>query len=669
MAVPKTFVDLSSAYRTTPNTLVNIIGTVVDIQPPTLTRSQYMMTFKLLDESLRDALHGSRGLTVRFFADDQKDFPRVERLGDMVLLRGIRITMFTGQIIALSTFRTSVLVFPAAAIPAPNYQIAFHDKKRLECLGVPNDVGRFTLEEQNYVIQLKHAMSSVLQSLSKYSDTAPVNAPSGPAGIRELSRENVQSEPPSKRAEESVLPEQPRKRPGEDLQSEQAKRQITSLPARDKLKTISEVRATNTGSYADLCVQVVKKFPAGNAKCDLYVTDYTENKAVFPRPPPEADGSSERDGDQYGYSDDKTDRQWPGPYGYLVLKVNLQNPHAGYANRDIKEDDFVRLQNVKFRNRADHVGGLEGDMWPDHMYPEKVSIRRVPPGTEEVKALLERKKRYWAHRNAKLAADEAKKNRDERSTRKSRKAANREKKKLKKQEKNAAKAEKKAAKSDISPDMPSHAEDEEKRRRSKVDINPHVRCGHREIPLSSIRIILDPENKHHEYSDPNIESLIIPFINATYRTQARVVDFEPKQLEDFARLASSNNEDSPDDSVMMIDYESSPRYEWSFELQLESIDQHSRLWVQIGHQEAQYLFGNDVPDPGDLRQDRKLLAKVREKLCILWGNVEEKGEEEAVSNLPFECCVKEYGVLKDEAGVEGMENVEKVFSMFGVNIS
>src|ERR1700761_5679913 len=122
MALPSGFVDLATAYTSSSNAFLNIIGVVVDIQSATQTRTgDYMITFKLLDEKLRDSFHGSQGLTVRSFKQDPNHLPPVRRCGDVVLLRNIKMSSFNQQILALSNFQTSALVFPSASIPAPSY--------------------------------------------------------------------------------------------------------------------------------------------------------------------------------------------------------------------------------------------------------------------------------------------------------------------------------------------------------------------------------------------------------------------------------------------------------------------------------------------------------------------------------------------------------------------
>ena len=72
----------------------------------------------------------------------------------------------------------------------------------------------------------------------------------------------------------------------------------------------------------------------------------------------------------------------------------------------------------------------------------------------------------------------------------------------------------------------------------------------------------------------------------------------------------------------------------------------------------------DVAFDYSLRKSSTALAKLREKLFLLWGDLEERKttnlaalkevdgnsrpteKGKAPNNLPFECCLKEYGVKK-----------------------
>ena len=619
MKLPEGFVDLATAYNAAENTFVNIIGVVVDVMPPTLTRNnEHMITFKLLDEKLRDSIYGSHGLLVRFFRGDAQHLPRVNQRGDVVLIRNIKMRAQSNQPLALSNYQTSPLVFPFASVPEPSYQISFQDKRRINCLGVPQDKEKLSLDEQRYVIELKHEIGSSIQP-------SPVGAPSGPSMMR-------------KRPAEDYPPMDPKKQ-----------KQSTSSTFGRKFRLVQDLRHKE---FADICGQVVKRFPTRFGGCDLYITDYTQNKDMFYYAPPEAETERERDGDEYGYSGPPK-KTWPGPYGQLVLKVNMKDPHSYYANKEVDEQDLVLLKNVKMKIMAEG-SKLEGDMWPDQENPEKVQIRKLMNReTPEIQALLERKDRYWAARAAKAAANEKPK------------LTHTEKKKQKKQRK-AEQAAASAAKLNGDRNSESTGMKVGVNNRSKVDVNPHVRCGHEEVSISTIRDILDPDDERHTNAMPDGSTYVLPFVNAKFRARVRVVDFAPRQLEDFAIPEHEYEGERSEDSAM-IDYSSSLQYMWSFSLLLEDASKPkgpeefpNRIWATLGHEEAQYLFGRNVNDPGDLRNDHQLLARLREQLCILWGNLEEKATDEAVSNRPFECCLMEYGVEMDD------DDPAKALTLFGI---
>jgi hypothetical protein len=72
---------------------------------------------------------------------------------------------------------------------------------------------------------------------------------------------------------------------------------------------------------------------------------------------------------------------------------------------------------------------------------------------------------------------------------------------------------------------------------------------------------------------------------------------------------------------------------------------------------------------------------LRERLFILWGNLEEiqngDGNDEQkmkqeLSNLPFECCVMEYGVEMDEddpeRGIGPIGAWKRFYGLFGATI-
>lgn len=643
MALPKTFVDLATAYNSAPETFVNIIGIVVDLMPTTTTTSgQHMLTIKLLDRHLHDSIYGNQGLRIRFFRADRQSLPKVQKHGDVVLLRNIKMTSFSQQPMAISNYQTEVTVFPTASIPEPNFEIAYQGKHRLQSLGVPHDVQKLSLGEQSYVVQLKHDMGATVQSIA--------------ANVSASRNESSTALPPAWPS----APVVPSKRPGENLSATEPKKSKFG----NKFRLIQGLRHYD---FADVCVQAVKKFPTHFGTCELYVTDYTENKEMFYYTPPEEEDERERDGDTFGYTG-APKRSWPGPYGQLVLKVEVKEPHAHYVNTEVTEGDFVLLRNVRIKV----FKHLEANMWPEARNPEQVQITKLNNlAKPEIAAVLERKEKYWAARNVKISKSEPQEEK--------KKPTKSEKKKQKKQQQRDAEQGAAAAGSGNSKTSKStsDAQNGNLNGLAKVDVNPHVRCSHEEVPTSSIKDILDPTNEKHTTTTPDGMKFVLPFVNAKYRARARVVDYDPKQLEEFSLPELPEDEQESEDTPMM-DYDSSPKYEWSFSLELEDASKpkggrtgEDRIWINVHHTDAQYLFGNDMDDPNDLNNDHRLLSKLREKLCILWGNLEEKSDGEQISNRPFECCLAEYGIEMDEHDPEKALHPfgwKRMYSMFGVTI-
>lgn len=675
MTPPSDFSDLYTAYNAATGTFVNVIGVVVDLMAPKSTATgEWVMTFKILDPRLRDAIYGSQGITVRFFKKDQLHLPRVRNLGDIVLIRTIKCSPWNQQPVLLGNYQTTTVVFPAASIPDPGFQLAFQGTQRLECLGVPQDKELVTLQEQSYVMALKNDMKETVEGLPSINVVGfgthglQPDALGEPAAKRpRLSEPSLPSKPPP------GVPFEPL--PGRTRQSDgfpiPVPRQVRHSSFGPKFKTVKELAHYD---FADICAQVVKKYPLPFGGCDLYVSDYTSNDAMWYYTPPEEDKDIGREGDEYGYAGGPPKRNFPGPYGWNVLKINVKDPHAHFVNHKLADGDFVLLRNVKMKVRSEGAK-LEGDMWPDSKNPEKVqAIKLMNHGLAEIQEVLQRKEKYWASRKAKVENHEnAKLSRSEKRSKKKKKA----------------KAEKKAAE--------AGALDVLLKEQSKADVNPHVRCSNDEVPITAVWDILDPDNVRHTNSPPGGgESYIVPFINAKYRACVRVVDYEPQHLEDFAIPADAEADDDGEKSVNSIDgmdWHTSQKYVWSFRLQLEDASTaanaatHNRVWMTFDHESAQYLFGNSMEDPSNLHADQALLAKLREKMCILWGNLEERkgllqqnegdwNEDAAkLSNRPFECCVMEYGILVEASGADGRLDgdgsfgYERMYAGFGVTIA
>ncbi|KAK4694923.1 protection of telomeres protein 1, partial [Lecanoromycetidae sp. Uapishka_2] len=172
----------------------------------------------------------------------------------------------------------------------------------------------------------------------------------------------------------------------------------------------------------------------------------------------------------------------------------------------------------------------------------------------------------------------------------------------------------------------------------------------------------------------------VPTLSETEYTHA---DFGRKFLKvnDFVHLRNSeydilsdagsiSNESDDDDPAASHDNDSGiedeRRWEWRFGLVLEDAmgsksEKKATMEVFVVGQDAECLLKLDAEN---LRKSPEALETLREKLFLLWGDLEErKSREPAVfkqidpnprsprkgelpKSKPFECCLKEYGVKR-----------------------
>lgn len=217
-------------------------------------------------------------------------------------------------------------------------------------------------------------------------------------------------------------------------------------------------------------------------------------------------------------------------------------------------------------------------------------------------------------------------------------------------------------------------------------------------------------------TDDNKSMIQLPFININYRTDVRVVDFMPRNLLDFSHQVKkrkrsefavlSDNElseaESDSNEHMTDDHQDRRQgtWEWRFFLLLEDASTHSgkkkSAWVFVDNPAAQYLTGLDA---SDLEEDSSNLASLRERLFVLWGNLEESktkksaealarsrtgdaprsdsDEEmegtEKVTNRPFSACIRQYGIKIKEADQRKSDagdgkRWQRIYGMFGTKI-
>lgn len=338
-AVPPGFIDLQTA-STKVSREVNIIGVATDVKPPTKSRgSDYMCTFTLADASSSSL---GDGLQVRFFRPDRESMPKFQGIGDVVVLRNIKMKSYKGMTMAVSTWTTAWLVFSAASIPkqAPsNFRQIKHEKDPRA--KVPSNA------EILYAISLCNS-----QDRSTFKPIQSANEPNF----------HVSEVPP-----------------------------VIQLQRRERFSLIKDVQID---MFYDLVGQVVKIYP-NNGCVELSITDYTTNQLLYNYEwGVTGRGEDSREGDEFNYiSRNSINRKWPGPFGRMTLTVTLWPPHSYFAQSDVSERDFVFLRNARIRFSKD--AKMEGSMHTDQKFTDRIDVSILKDHSDDrVKNVLRRKLEY-----------------------------------------------------------------------------------------------------------------------------------------------------------------------------------------------------------------------------------------------------------------------------------
>lgn len=227
-----------------------------------------------------------------------------------------------------------------------------------------------------YAIWLKHDMANRVPA------GAPANAPNGPRSHTI----------PAAHAALAGLPRFVNTSGAAPRDGGAAQRaQNTAVPNRK----FSLIKDLAPNKFSDMVVEVIKKFtPQGGGFVELYVSDYTEHHMLYDYPAPEealTDGGA--DGDSYNYLQQPR-KEWPGPYGQRVLKMEIQYPHAAFINNSVKEGDFIHIRNA--RAKIGQSNKLEGNLWADNRWPDRIDVSICKPSNSvECEALVSRRTQYW----------------------------------------------------------------------------------------------------------------------------------------------------------------------------------------------------------------------------------------------------------------------------------
>ncbi|MCJ1431244.1 hypothetical protein MMC27_000595 [Xylographa pallens] len=672
--VPPGFVDLHTAFMR-PDTELNVMGVVIDYLPPAKSKgNDWMSTFTVVDNTT-----SYTGEKARYFRAQETDLPRFRSTGDVVMLRKVKIKDWSGMKIILSGRSSTWVVFHQASMP-----LSISEIQPILDLSKPVIVSEPNIPETRYAITLCNS-----QDRSSYSARIPQNV-SIDTGTPNMS---------------------------------------ISAGSGPKLK-FSLIKDVSIASYYDVVGQVVKLYP-DDIKTELYITDYTSNGLLYNYEwGRSADDGAAREGDAYGYAPRATNKNWQGPFGKLTLSVTLWTPHSSWTQANVKEGDFVFLRNVHIKYSRDSK--IEGVIHTDRQWPEKVDVSVLDSkenADDRVKDVLRRKRDYmkkFEHQSKEFVDEVRGQKRKKGDSTKPLSSA--QLKKRRRQERKEAEQGKKSSKSaESNNDTTTKMTGKELNKngasllflyqtqiwRRRYLICLPVACTHDSIPPRSLTSIISLE-KTHAHITPNGTSCTLPFQNTCSRATVRVVDFFPHDLADFAvrhktsefdNLSDndddkSNNSDGSGSTSVSSVSDSDPdstrkaevKWEWRFCLLLEDANPSmektkDRIKVFVADDDAIFLLKMDAEN---LRTSPTTLPQLREKLFILWGDLEERkmragalretnandavrksGAEDAkekgvmqcpLRTPPFQCCIKEYGV-----NVKG--KWERRFRMFGATIS
>jgi protection-of-telomeres protein 1 len=629
LSPPVGFVDLTTAYSQKDKAL-NVMGVVVDHLPAAKSGgTDFIITFTIHDPSWTDGL----GLKFSFFHKLRDRLPAIETNGDVVLLRNIKIKNYRGGWIGISNSATTWAVFPENLLPGSTDQLSPGgvDVKKSPSAASP------TLLETEYAVHLCSFRRGTF---------AP---PPPPTSLQVASITKGAGPVPTKRREKFSLIQ--------DL----------SLPEQGRLV------------FADLLGEVRKSFE--NDFCvELSITDYTANKALYNY----AYGCDEdgTEGDQFGYLAGKQ-KTWPGPWGKMTMNVRMWDAHANFARNHVKLGDFIFLRNVHISTGKDGKHYMEGKLRGDPNDLDRVGVQVYRPKDAErdvrMKELLRRKRDYeikarGEHREFVRDASKMPKRLDSESGQHD---SGRRKMKSNKERK----MERKLAKASAGLDTLALT------KAKKLESNTHVRCQNVNVPLKSTEEIMDPEILRRK--TPSGNDFYLPFQNCCYHSKVRVVDYLPNNIAHFACPYRASDYDvlSEDEDLessdMDTDEDGDVKWEWRFYLIVEDAMSPAtagqpkvRMPLLVADSDGDFLLDMEA---SDLQKDPRKLAQVREKLFVLWGDLQEQkettGDPELATTIkpsakPFECLIKEYGIpARDEHGhLKGSLEFDRMFRLWGTTV-
>lgn len=652
---PAGFLEIVEVEKKTDQQAYSLIGLCVDFLEPTQSRgTDLTMKMRLWDTSCRGSHDlASDGMELRCFYRDNKDFPPIQDVGDVVIVHNIKTWTRGSQRFGISSNLTTWTIISGPSLLS-------------------------NADSNLSVVQVRHPLGAK----QKPSATpAELNYAKTLVEAKDLSGIRV---PPK----------------GVSLDTTAVLTGTTRSPtlSRHKFRVIRDIRPPFEVAglqFVDLVGEVRRVYSGLGNPVEMQLTDYTEHPQL------------------YNYEDNHganmQNSSWPGPWGMMTITINAWDQHGEYVMDKVRDAEidlgtYVRVTNVQIKMDK-HGSLMQGHLRGGGSNAgTNVTILASKDAEHilELRELLTRRREYNTDRKAKAIgfvqdAPNAKRAREEdrpqkmteQPKKKSKSALQREKRRL---EKEKAKANEQMVQSN-----------DNQAKKAKIQSNQHVRCETVSAKLTTISSIMQGDSL--DRTTPSGNPYRLPFQNCKYKSKVQVIDFFPDSLADFASpyrtsdYEALSDYDSGHDEDATLEHarrnEEKVKWKWHFFIMVrdptsaqllpkeyqaegERMDPPA-LPVQVTGQDGDYLLNMVASNLHDNLGD---LARLKEKLFVLWGDLEEKKSETGrtglelardksvvISSKPFECLIKEFGVSAvDDTGNVLSQKWERMWKIFGTNI-
>lgn len=675
------------------NREVNLMGVVTDFLPRVKSKgTDWMCNFRLADSTAFDD-----GVKVRLFRPMEVELPRLERNGDVVILERIKITSWSGMTMGLSTLTTRWTVFPVVSIPekAPSGLL------NLKYLSVKSQTP--TQEQMKYAIDLCNsrardpydASASATNSTSTPTSTAATsNTPSFGRRDKFALIKDVQLD-----TFYDLVGQVVKIYPGNGV----VELYLTDYTPHPLLYNYEWGRDDPDAAGDDVDApygstpSTRRKWPGPFGKYTLTVSLFpphsyfakshvSENQFVFLR---NVRIRWSKDGKMEGSL--HTDSRYSDRIDVTIIQDRSDDRVKDTLRRKLEYGKKFQHQQEAFNQQQSKESENHGEAVAELARGQKRKQAEHPKlsKTEQRKRKKKKQEEARLKRFKDLAASE---NEDD-------------------------KENTDPYQVHITPNPVNWAENEEqltpltspppaKPPKKPNNLNKNIRTSKPDVPPRLLSSILSLST--HAFTTPSGIPYTLPFQNIKSRAVVRIVDFLPPDIADFAIRKKKNSEfdvlsecssdssssdndhrqlpddtDNDDDgrdarSEPGNDENSSTRgskWQWRFALVLEDASSpRSKSPVEPSHRLTAYMTDADAVfllklDACNLRRRPQALAALREKLFLLWGDLEERKKDGSVKkegtpmeakSMPFECCIKEYGVRARNAARQRPESGDEI---------